>query len=398
LQSEIASAQEVEGFNTLFAQISKRRAGASTEREGGVLNVVKAMWLNVAFSFGGLQALSSPAKVVGFPQPFKANQLPAAQHAQSYDAHALLIIAADQREDVDAELGRQRTRLRDCLIDEVTTFRGDTLPGRLAGHEHFGFKDGVSQPKIAGTRFGDGPPVAAGEFILGQPDETGLQSGLDLPTWTANGSFAALLQLEQHVSTFWEAMRREGDALQCGPEKLAASLVGRQVDGRPVSSPPPKFSHVGRAYPAWVGPDANRHRLIRRGIPYGCPLVEGEPDERERGLMFLSYQADIGRQFEYVWGHFLNCVDFPMPGAGRDALVGQPMPTARTKTAPRRPALAPSPLKEGEVIRLGLQTFVTPHYAGYFFAPSLSTLTDLADSVLQQPTNQGQGRSSWPSN
>src|SRR5439155_4078576 len=125
-----------------------------------------------------------------------------------------------------------------------------------------------------GTRFGNGPSVAAGEFILGQPDETGSKSGLELPTWTASGSFAVLMQLEQHVATFWEVMRREGDALKCGPEKLATSLIGRQRDGCPVSSSPPKFSHAGRAYPGWVGPDANRHRLIRRGIPYGGPLVE----------------------------------------------------------------------------------------------------------------------------
>src|SRR5437763_13502034 len=50
LQAEIATAQEVEAFNTLFATINKRRAGAHTERDGGVLNVVNATWLNVAFT------------------------------------------------------------------------------------------------------------------------------------------------------------------------------------------------------------------------------------------------------------------------------------------------------------------------------------------------------------
>ena len=38
--------------------------------------------------------------------------------------------------------------------------RGDTLPGRLHGHEHFGFKDGVSQPGVRGK-----VSAALGEFI-----------------------------------------------------------------------------------------------------------------------------------------------------------------------------------------------------------------------------------------
>ena len=35
-------------------------------------------------------------------------------------------------------------------LDLIFEQRGDTLPGNLRGHEHFGFKDGVSQPGIRG--------------------------------------------------------------------------------------------------------------------------------------------------------------------------------------------------------------------------------------------------------
>jgi hypothetical protein len=58
---------------------------------------------------------------------------------------------------------------------------GETLPSKAIGHEHFGFKDGISQPGVWGYDSPDpghpdevaGKPgtdlIAAGTFVLGYP-------------------------------------------------------------------------------------------------------------------------------------------------------------------------------------------------------------------------------------
>ncbi len=61
---------------------------------------------------------------------------------------------------------------------------------------------------------------------------------------------------------------------------------------------------------------AAKHRMLRKGRPYGSPLDESlEPlemmlkadDGNERGLHFICLVSDIRRQFEFVqniWVHF----------------------------------------------------------------------------------------------
>jgi deferrochelatase/peroxidase EfeB len=132
-------------------------------------------------------------------------------------------------------------------------------------------------------------------------------------------------------------------------------------------------SHIGRAYARWLPPaEAARHRIIRRGIPYGSPWEAGHDDE-PRGLLFVTYQADVERQFEHVWRRWLNGPDFPRPGAGRDALVGQISPPGG-----QRPALFARHGQSGRYSAVRLSGFVTPHYGGYFLAPSISALSFLA--------------------
>ena len=122
-------------------------------------------------------------------------------------------------------------------------------------------------------------------------------------------------------------------------------------------------------------------RILRRGVPYGPPLKEGEPDDGQRGLLFVTYQADIARQFEHVWGKWLNGPDFPVPGAGRDALVGQ--------TKEPRPASIPRPSQKGGSIALRLPAFATAKYGGYFFTPSIGALSALVVATRPTPAKSG---------
>src|SRR5690242_12883463 len=98
----------------------------------------------------------------------------------SQDVHALVLLAADELADLDHAVLRHieiitRHGLR-LAHDEHGRARTD-----LPGHEHFGFKDGVSQPGIRGftpanaSDPNQGQPgqdlVWPGEFVLGYPTQ-----------------------------------------------------------------------------------------------------------------------------------------------------------------------------------------------------------------------------------
>ena len=53
-----------------------------------------------------------------------------------------------------------KLRARDAASHLIFEQRGDTLPGDLRGHEHFGFKDGISQPGVRGKL-----SAAPGDYI-----------------------------------------------------------------------------------------------------------------------------------------------------------------------------------------------------------------------------------------
>src|SRR5205823_1588687 len=115
-----------------------------------------------------------------------------------------------------------------------------------------------------------------------------------------------------------------------------------------------------------------RHRLLRRGIPYGRPLAPEQltEDGQDRGLLFLSYQASIAQQFEYVQRQWLSNDDFPAHGVGPDTLLGGP-PGGCPVSLPRQG-------RPGQSVELRLPSFVTPTTRGYFFAPSLEAIGQLA--------------------
>jgi Dyp-type peroxidase family len=199
--------------------------------------------------------------------------------------------------------------------------------------EHFGFQDGTSNPRLWGGR----RDTARGEFVMGYPDETGETP--PSPCWRGqdlgrDGSYLVLRQLYQDVEGFWAAVReRDPD-----PVRLAAKLVGRWPDGRPLTGAEsfaedkrgllcPRGAHIRRANPRDAlgsptspGPSVGRHRLLRRGRAYGPPAPPDVfPDGvrvtagavapqagADRGLLFACLCSDLARQFEHVQQSWLN--------------------------------------------------------------------------------------------
>jgi Dyp-type peroxidase family len=361
---EVTSAEEVVTFRQLRSLAEKRRRGKESE-------LLSATWLNVAFTLGGLQALlGSPPPEGLFDGPISHEQF-----RDASDVHALLLVAADRPEDLANELVRQATQLADCGNTVLATVEGQRLPD---SREHFGYKDGISQPNIEGAPDATptSPLIRPGEFVLGYVDQAGERFAGNLD-FAKNGSFLAFLKLRQHVGRFREALRTHGRGAGLSADELGTEIVGRTPEGGEIGESARAYSHIGRAHPGVgeVAPeDPDRHRIIRRGIPFGPALAPDVPDDgHERGLLFLAYQADIHRQFEHIWSHWLMNLDFPVTAAGEDPLTGAASSADGTRSVlvPRASAV------KGGTARLNLPQFVNLEYGAYFFSPSISALARL---------------------
>jgi Dyp-type peroxidase family len=286
--------------------------------------------------------------------------------------------------------------------------------------EHFGFRDGISQPVIEGAVSGK-PAIGGaalpgglwarippGEFILGYPDLEERAPALpDPPDLVKNGSYLVYRKLQQDVAAFrtWvKASSEDGgpgplvnrDGLADTQELVKAKIVGRWPDGTPLMPCPahgspsndfhyaddpygdhcPLGSHIRRTYPrdglGFEGALVDRHRLIRRGMPYG-PQFDDQPDTEDRGLIFIAYCASIARQYEFVQRRWINEGDGLGVGHGADPLVGTGATPKRFIAGGARPVIFGEGAGES-----AFKPFVTVRFGAYFFQPGLRGLKWLA--------------------
>src|SRR5258708_12987468 len=110
-------------------------------------------------------------------------------------------------------------------------------------HDHFGFRDRLSQPVIEGS--GDvptpglGAPLKPGEFILGYPDEHGSPHLPQPEVLCRNGSYMAYRRLQEHVGLFRDYLHEHADTPD-DQEWLAAKFMGRWRSGAPLVLAPDK--------------------------------------------------------------------------------------------------------------------------------------------------------------
>ena len=140
----------------------------------------------------------------------------------------------------------------------------------------------------------------------------------------------------------------------------------------------PLGSHIRRSNPRdakgfFDGRLSDRHRIVRRGRPYGPPLPGGEleDDGADRGLVFVCFQANLWRQFETIQSLWIDDGDPFGLGPDKDFLVGEPHGTEGKMTIPGRPPyfLKPQP------------RFVTTRGGEYLFQPSMRALRGLATNT-----------------
>jgi Dyp-type peroxidase family len=415
----ISPLSEVQSFNDL-----RRSMIARLGREPRSLAVT---WINLAFSAHGIdllkqqgdEALDDDAFNVGLAggrsqllgdPPDRSDWKFGGTDSTSADV--LVIVASDSAPHLRTVVRELRAGIKAAKQKLLFVQEGHTLDGDLKGHEHFGFRDGVSQPGVRGLTQTPKPGQAMiwpGQFVLGLPrqDDANPERPLDplpCPDWAKNGSFVVLRRLRQDVDGFWKNMKDEAARIGSGPEfpgldhtHLASMLVGRWPSGAPFVLAPkmdnadlsrsndftfgdsdgfppvcPFAAHIRKVNPRsdpveGGGPSSSlMRRFLRRGIPYS----DGPSD---RGLIFVSYQSSIQNQFEFVSRQWASRDDLPVvpPGggiSGFDTIIGQNANAGR-----ERSSILFSPT--GAMVPVQLpRDFVVPTGGGYFFSPSLSTL------------------------
>lgn len=154
----------------------------------------------------------------------------------------------------------------------------------------------------------------------------------------------------------------------------------------------PLFSHLRKSNPRdglvlqpggrpLAAGELDAHRIIRRGLPYGpahTPGADSGPHgpRTPRGLLFVSYQADLVDQFEFIQRRWIDDQDFPpkrTPKPGADPVLGPDGPVAFE---------TPSGAFSSQVIPLYFHRFVRTEGALYTFTPSLTVLRRLAEGHL----------------
>ena len=264
--------------------------------------------------------------------------------------------------------------------------------------EHFGFVDGLSQPWIDGIEEskqggggklgvrGESKPLALGEFVVGQVDETGdIFPVPDPPDVFLGGTFLAVRKLQQDVAGF-----RSFAGADDATNTLAARLIGRKRDGVPLEDPSledlndftygddpegqgcPLGGHIRRSNPrdtlGFRSTLSARRRIIRRGMPYGR-WWDDAPHQTDRGLLFLACNVRIAEQFEFIQKQWLNdgspfgLGNVPDPASGLWP-PGSQRPLVVTGRPPE--------------VRADLRSFVTTKGGEYFFVPSVPGLRTLA--------------------
>jgi Dyp-type peroxidase family len=246
------------------------------------------VWVNVAFSFQALKRLTTDAREFR-DLPFKEGlqersyllgdpvEADAEGNCENWAiggphnvADVFLVVAGNDKASVAARAIQIETGLPNGLR-LIFKDCGARLHGAHGAHEHFGFRDPVSQPGVRGRLSADpddfltprqnpanphqGAPgqnlIWPGEFVFGYPGQDPVdpwkpgavaRAG---PSWGKNGSLLVFRRLRQDVAAFRSYLNSATEMCSKIPalrhmtaEKLAAKFVGRWPSGAPIMVAP----------------------------------------------------------------------------------------------------------------------------------------------------------------
>ena len=279
LAPRISSMRDVLGFRREF-RAARLARGADPD--------ITATWVAVALSARGIAAVAGPEDVAAFGEESFRQGLAARStylgdptdpsvpgHRSTWrvggpdnEADAVVIVAADNENDLNDEVTLILQAAQPQGVSKLFGQDGRNLPAPLSGHEHFGFKDGISQPGVRGrlsAAAGDEitprllafedphaklfakpgqPLVWPGQFLLGEPRQherdplAPAPAATNFPDWARRGSFLVCRRLNQNVTAFWEFAAIAGEALGLSAKHFASLMVGRWPSGAPVMRAP----------------------------------------------------------------------------------------------------------------------------------------------------------------
>ena len=322
----------------------------------------------------------------------------------------------------EATVGVRRA-LADHALTELWHRDAQGLPsrGRPSGRVHFGYVDGIAQPRIAGAPGKEQAPdlqpeMPTGDLLLGGGYGNsfgGNFAGSLPPSLADNATYGAFRVLRQNAGAFEGLLREWGAVAGADPELIAAKLMGRWRNGVPLVLSP----HTDRPEPAvprdklnefdYVSPDArpalyddgdgrrcpfgahvrrlnprgaevmgtpHSRRIVRRSMPYGPELADGATadDGVDRGLVGYFLCGDLEAQFEFLQRVWVNN-DFAAGGlrGTREPIMGSQPDGGGAFTAHLNGSRQPTTLN-------GLPTLVTTRGSAYCLLPGLGGLRYLA--------------------
>ncbi|KAF8485531.1 Dyp-type peroxidase [Gautieria morchelliformis] len=410
----ITSAANVKGFRQ---QISAQKA----KFRGKTVPLLPNSAVNIAFTQPGLNLLGlkdnlgDPAFTDGQFQ--RAHQLgdnvPDWLPAFKGDVHGVILISGDSEASMLATEAKLLLLLGPT-ITQVFKVNGVVRPGTEHGHEHFGYKDGISSPAVKGIHNDPFPGQQVcdpGVLLMGQPGDT---SAATRPVWAKNGSILVYRHLDQLVPEF-DKFKHDNPlfplelGIEKGAELFGARMFGRWKSGAPTDLAPtqddtelakeptrnnnfdfsdptdqshcPFAAHIRKTNPRsdLANDIVARHSINRNGIPFG---PEVSPLERqnnkttlERGLAFVCYQSSLSNGFEFMQKAWANDPNFIF---GKTDTDGNPItpgfdPIIGQKNGEARQTGGLDPKEQGANTSFPTQ-FVISKGGAYFFSPSLSVL------------------------
>ncbi len=309
--------------------------------------------------------------------------------------------------------------------------------------DHFGYLDGISQPRPNVPLASTGKPikrdeVRSGEIVLGYGNDRsdaapGAFGSYDparaavrdaLLAFQRDGSFWVVRKIGQDVAKFdtWliEQSAKIAVVLGCSAKEavlhLKAAIMGRTVDGQPLIPVPsghlndfdykadekgmacPFAAHIRRANPRTKEFERPTPRLLRRGM-----LFDDKADDPSaaRGMMFMAYNASIAEQYEAIqrWLNGGNSTD--IASAHNDPLTGVQPKGERgvfrfVIEREHGPLVVRVELPEIAGSAPGRHPFTPLHWGLYLFAPSRSGIAHIvgrtgSQRVMNEPVDVSVG-------
>lgn len=407
--------------------------------------------LNIGFTVSGLRVLGlSQNNIQTFSREFREGMVtPHRQRllgdqdandpknwnwggSENETVHMLLIIFNNNEENLNEQvelLRRQFSGLKEILVIDAPAFP--------EGKEHFGFREGISQPAIigSGVKGIKNDNIKPGEFVMGYkneydvyPDSPLLKekqgnenllsddvAGTGYKDLGLNGTYFVLRQLKEDVDGFWNFLNeksRNADG-SLNPEestRIAAKMMGRWPGGAPLVKFPDKDpgilsddndynymesdklgmkcpigSHTRRTNPRdnfeETGPSESlqltrKHRIMRRVRSYGenyTASATHHTPQNEVGILFGCFVADISRQFEFIQYTWANYPKFKQLYLDPDPFIG-----VRENPDPEAEQQFTIPQLTANKYITGLKNFVTVRGGAYFFFPSVKVVEYLS--------------------